>query len=295
MKIIRAFPRRTSYTPDDDMVFIGQPPGLLILPHDEIHISCVFTWDKEYCEELRYQWEMFTDKPVMLGGPAYGSPSTSFVPGMYVKSNIIFTSRGCNNNCPWCSVPEREGKISELPIYEGNILQDNNFLQTSREHKDKVFTMLKRQKSICFKGGLQNNLIDCHFIENIQNLRVSELWLACDTDGAVPGLQRAAETLKKAGFTREHIKCFALIGDDMEDNERRLQAIYAAGAMPFAQLYQPLEPSPSERMYRISRRLNEFAKKEYSTEWKKFHRMWSRPAATKAHVERGTSMWDYDT
>lgn len=279
MRIIRAFPRRTSYTPDDDMVFVGYPPGLLIPPHDEVHISCVFTWDKPICEDLKLQWEMFTDKPVRLGGPAYGSPSASFTPGLYLKSNIIFTSRGCDNKCPWCLVPEREGKITELPVYEGNIIQDNNFLQTSRGHKDKVFDMLRGQKGICFKGGLQNNLIDSHFIENIQALRISELWLACDTDGAVPGLQAAAERLTNAGFTREHIRCYALIGDDMDANERRLQAIYAAGAMPFAQLCQPAEET----------------KREYSPTWKKFNRMWSRPAAIRAHVERGTSMWDYDT
>jgi hypothetical protein len=54
MNIIRVFPCRTSYTPDDDMVFIGEPPPLLIPPHDEVHISCVFTWDKDYCEQLKF-------------------------------------------------------------------------------------------------------------------------------------------------------------------------------------------------------------------------------------------------
>lgn len=279
MKIIRVFPRRTSYTPDDDMVFIGYPPGLLIPPHDEVHISCVFTWDMAYCEDLKRQWEMYTDKPVKLGGPAYGSPATDFVPGMYLKSNIICTSRGCNNKCPWCLVPEREGELRELPVYEGNVIQDNNFLQTSRDHKDEVFAMLKRQKGICFKGGLQNNLIDDHFVENVQGLRISELWLACDTDAALPGLAIAVEKLTKAGFTREHIKCYALIGTYMDLNEQRLQAIYAAGAMPFAQLYQPAQDE----------------KLVYDVAWRKFHRMWSRPAAIRAHVERGTSMWDYDT
>ena len=279
MRIIRVFPRRTSFTPDDDMVFIGEPPGLLIPPHDEVHISCVFSWDREYCEQLKFQWEAWTDKPVLLGGPAYDSPADEFIPGMFLKSNIIMTSRGCNNNCPWCCVPRREGKIRELPIFEGNIIQDNNFLQTSRAHKDKVFAMLKRQKKIAFKGGLQNNLIDAHFIENAQSLRISELWLACDTDGAVQGLERAAEKLTKAGFNCNKIYCYVLIGDNMEDNELRLQAVYAAGAMPFAQLY----------------RSNADIKIKYSAEWKRFARMWSRPAATRAHVERGTSMWDFNT
>ena len=74
MRIIRVFPHRTSYTPEDDYAFIGMPPFLLP-EHDEVHISCTFTWDKDLCSELFYQWEVRTDKPVKLGGVAYGSPS----------------------------------------------------------------------------------------------------------------------------------------------------------------------------------------------------------------------------
>ena len=282
-RIIRVFPERTSYTPDDDMVFIGEPPGLIIPPHDEVHISCTFTWDETYCEELLYQWQAFIDKPILLGGPAYNSPCDTFIPGLYVKRGITFTSRGCNNHCSFCLVPEREGCLRELLITEGNIIQDNNFLQTSREHKDKVFEMLKTQRGICFKGGLQNNLIDDHFITAIASLRIAELWLACDTDGGIPGFVAAANKLTKAGFNREKIKCYALIGDDMEENENRLQEIYKAGAMPFAQLYQP--PSDTDA----------FSKKEYNSTWKKFHRQWSRPAAIIAHCENGTKFEDYNT
>lgn len=39
VKILRVFPRRTSYTPDDELVYIGMP-GLIIPEHDEVHISC---------------------------------------------------------------------------------------------------------------------------------------------------------------------------------------------------------------------------------------------------------------
>jgi len=281
MNIIRVFPQRTSYTPDDDYVFIGEPPGMFIPPHDEIHISCTFSWDKTRCEALKYQWEMYTQNPVRLGGPAYGSPCDTFTPGMYVKRGVVFTSRGCNNNCIYCCVPEREGKLRELPIHEGNVIQDNNFLQCSRTHKDKVFSMLKTQKRIQFKGGLQPNLIDNHFAENVRSLNIDELWLACDTDSAIPAFTQAAGKLTKAGFTQEHIHCYVLIGKalDMHADEARLQAVYKAGAMPFAQLYQPIGD----------------VKIEYGPVWKRFHRMWSRPAAIVAHCERGTSMYDYGT
>lgn len=52
MKIARVFPRRTTATPDDELVFFGPPP-LLILPEiDEVHISVAFTYDRPKAEEL---------------------------------------------------------------------------------------------------------------------------------------------------------------------------------------------------------------------------------------------------
>ena len=117
MNILRVFVRKTSYTPDDEMAFVGMPPMPCFIPdHDEVHVSCVFTWDMDEAEELAYQWESVTNKPVKLGGPAYNSPCEDFTPGLYIRKGIIFTSRGCNNNCPWCGVRKIEGKLRELPI-----------------------------------------------------------------------------------------------------------------------------------------------------------------------------------
>ena len=129
MKIIRVFPRKTSYTPEDEYCFFDFPPIPEMIPeHDEIHVSCTFTWDRPMARELAFQWETATDKPVKLGGVAFGSQTEEFVQGMYLKPNIVFTTRGCNNHCPWCIVPEREGKLRQFEnIPAGNIIQDNNF------------------------------------------------------------------------------------------------------------------------------------------------------------------------
>lgn len=70
-----------------------------------------------------------------------------------------------------------------------------------------------------------------------------------------------------AGFSQNKIRCYALIGDDMSENEERLQTIFRAGALPFAQLYQPREW------------------KEYPREWRQYQRQWTRPAAMKAHMK----------
>lgn len=268
--ILRVFPKKTSYSPDDPFAFFGPPPMPQLIPeHDEVHVSCTFTWDMDKAEDLAYQWEGATKKPVKLGGPAYHSPVDEFVPGRYIRRNIVFTSRGCNNNCPWCGVRAIEGNLRELPIYPGNIIQDNNFLQCSRQHKDKVFDMLRTQRGISFRGGLETDLIDDHFVEAIRSLRVAELWLACDTDSQLPRFKKACKKLTDAGFSRNQIRCYSLIGHDMEAEEQRNREIYRAGAMPFSQL---------ERDF--SRK-----KTEYSAEWRAFERQWQRPAATVTHMK----------
>lgn len=66
-RILRVFPHDNSYIPHDNMVRIGAQT-LSLPPHDEIHISCTFTWDMDYCEYLRDQYQAITDKPVLLGG-----------------------------------------------------------------------------------------------------------------------------------------------------------------------------------------------------------------------------------
>lgn len=269
MPTIRVFPHKTSFTPDDDYAFVGMPT--MFLPeHDEVHISCTFTWDKQTCEDLAYQWEGQTDKPVRIGGPAFESPVDEFTPGMYIHKNIVFTTRGCNNNCPWCCVPKREGKLKEQTIYAGNIVQDNNFLQASKSHKDKVFDMLRTQRMAIFRGGLEADLINDHFISGCQRLKtMPELWLACDTDASLPRFKIACEKLKKAGWKQDKIRCYALIGDDMEKNEARCREIFEVGALPFAQLYREFSET----------------KTTYSHEWNHLERMWQRPAIMKSRMK----------
>lgn len=43
-RIIRVFPRRTTATPDDELVRVQETPSLFD-EADEVHISVAFTWD----------------------------------------------------------------------------------------------------------------------------------------------------------------------------------------------------------------------------------------------------------
>lgn len=266
-EIIRVFPSKKNFTPNDEMAFFDVP-GLFVPEHTRVDVCTIFSWDRQRAEYLADAWKERTNKPVNLGGPAFGSESGEFTPGLYIKKGVTFASRGCPNNCPYCFVPSREGKLREIQIKEGHIIQDNNFLACSPEHKTKVYEMLKKQRAIDFRGGLEPCRLSDWDVEQMRGLRISELWLACDTKNALPSLRKAAEKLSKAGFSKNQIRCYVLIGDDMAENEARLLDVYNAGCLPFAQLFQPEE------------------RKEYSKEWKDFVRIWSRPAIYNAILKK---------
>lgn len=272
-RIIRVFARKTSMTPTDEMAFYDVP-GLFVPDHDEVHVVVVFTWDIERGQFLRDAWESVTDKPVRIGGPAFDDPCLGdFVPGLYLKPGVTVTSRGCINNCAFCFVPKREGKLREIKDFApGNIIQDNNFLACSHKHRARVYEMLKGQRQIDFRGGLESEYLSDWDVEQMRGLKISALWLACDSRARVRPFLKACEKLARAGFSREKIRCYVLIGDNMDENEDRLRTVFRAGALPFAQLYQPREW------------------KTYSVEWKRFQCQWARPAATKAHMREVEAM-----
>lgn len=260
--MIRVFPRRTNLTPIDDKAFIGSVR--MNVDYDEVYISCTFTWDMNEAERLASEYSQYCT--TRLGGPAYGSEVTEFVPGLYLKQGVTFTTRGCNNQCPWCLVPEREGKLRLIDNFvEGYIIQDNNLLQAPRSHIERVISMLKTQNAAMFSGGIDARLVTDWFVEQIQSIRINELFLACDTREAIKQLSKAAYKLRH--LNRDKIRCYVLIGKDepVHEARERLEQVWAVGCMPFAQLYQP----PKRK------------KIEYSREWRDLARTWSRPAAMK--------------
>ena len=193
-----------------------------------------------------------TRKDSEAGGVAIdGESDQSFQSGIYLRKGITITSRGCVNNCNFCMVRRGIIEFDEFP--EGNIIQDNNILACSDRHWRLILSMLKKQKAIEFKGGLDKYRITTKIAEDLRGLKIKTLWLACDQPQGLKQLLRAVYILKKVGFTQNHIYCFVLIGDDISENENRLREVYKIGAMPFAQLYRDKQGKlPLKNSTRIS-------------------------------------------
>jgi len=267
--MIRVFPRRTKWTPNDHLVFVGNPP-LFRPPDQPVRISIAFTWDIQEGKRLSENWSRFYSD-VQLGGPALDDPGGEFVPGRFIKQGVTITSRGCPKNCPWCFVPKREGSLRELKIKPGWIIQDNNLLACSKKHIEAVFDMFREQnKSIKFSGGLDSDFFSDWHRKLIDSIKIDELWFSCDTYGQIKKIEKLKSILN--GIPQNKLRCFVLIGFDNEsidDAEYRLEKIHELGFLPFSQLYQPQ------------------IKKSYSMKWRSLARKWSRPAAYRSGQTKG--------
>jgi len=270
MKIIRVFPRRTNATPCDENVIINRMP-VLWDEADQIHISVAFTWDIPRVEKLAFMWQSVA--PVMIGGPALNEAGLNFEPGMYLKEGYTITSRGCNNQCWFCSVWKREPGVRELKIKDGWNIMDDNILACSDQHIKDVFEMLKNQKHpISFTGGIEAKLLKPWHVDLFNSIRMKELFCAYDTPDDYEPLINAGKLFKEANITMKNRKarCYVLIGypgDSFTGALKRIQQTIDAGFFPFAMLWRN-------------------NKGEFEREWKKFQRQWANPIITAVNCKK---------
>lgn len=279
--IIRVFPRHTKASPDDERAFFGPPPirtrqiKELFDRTSEVHIDVTFTQDKLRAEWLAEQWQSVAS--VKIGGVAFGDPGYGpFTPGKYIKPGYTFTSRGCPRRCWFCSVWKRRPQAIPIwPFEPGWNVLDDNLLACPEWHVRAVFQMLALQgRQIEFTGGLEAAALEDYHVGLLADMKPRpNCFFAYDPGDPFETLKSAADRLIGAGFTaRSHrLRAYVLIGypkDTFDAVEKRMKQMLAIGFTPHAMLWEPETPS-AERW-------------RPAPEWKRFQRLWARPAITHA-------------
>jgi len=268
--MIRVFPKRTKWTPTDELAFIGDP-GLFLPEEQPVKISCTFTWDISECERLYRAWSVYYSD-VELGGPAFGDVGDEFVPGRFIKNGVVFTSRGCPKDCPWCFVQKREGQIRELPIAQGYIIQDNNLLACSMQHVSNVFDMLRTQKHSAVFMGLDAEFLTLNHVILLNSVKVDRMFFAYDHNGSTYHIEKAGEML--SNYNRDKKRCYVLVGYYPEDTvakaEARLLKIWQLGFMPYVMFYR------SDNMKSTKK----------TKAWQDLTRIFSRPAIMRGYCKK---------
>jgi len=261
MRIARVFPVRTAATPVDELAFVDCEPGLFAPEVDEAHVSVAFSWHMQRAEHLAEAWRHVA--PVQIGGPALNKPGAAFVPGRYVRAGYVITSRGCPNRCWFCSVWHREPGLVELPIVDGTNILDDNLLACSERHVREVFAMLSRQRGrVEFTGGLEAARLLPWHVELLAKLRPAQMFFALDTPDDEEPLRNASRMLREAGFTRQQMRAYCLIGgprDTLEQAEVRLRLCVELGFFPMAMLWRDQNGITDPQ-------------------WRAFQREWARPS-----------------
>ena len=242
---------------------------------DLVYVTSLFTYAwRPVHESVQFYKKLFPDTKVILGGiyaslmPEHAKlsgadevyvglfePAEDLMPAYDLvpdwDGSIIFSSRGCIRNCPFCAVPRLEGGISHVKysikhlIYPGHtrvILWDNNILAAPNWRY--IFDELHELGlTVDFNQGLDARLINDEVAEKLSKLKIPLIRLAYDQKGVYKFLKRAVETLSAYGFRRRDILVYTLynyVTDDPEDFYQRVLDLLRLGVVCYPMRYEPL-------------------------------------------------------
>ena len=177
-----------------------------------------------------------------------------------------FLTRGCINNCSWCIVPTKEGKIkpnADIEEFLSNkkqaILLDNNVLASTHglHQLEKIIRLGIR---VDFNQGLDVRLAfnDKYILDLLAKVKwIRQIRFACDTQSQLEPIIKITEELKERGVKPYKIFVYTLIKDP-KDALIRLNKLKELGVKPFAQPYRDFENkiTPTKEQKKLARWCN---------------------------------------
>jgi hypothetical protein len=231
---------------------------------DVEHFMPLATYDRVYASKV------FTDTPenpyvannpdVWIGGTGYsiGSslsaekeamrPDFSLWPSWH--KSMGFTTRGCPRHCPFCVVPEKEGKIHVVAefgdVWDGKssevVFLDNNVTAAPIDHLLHIAMDAKNADvAVDFCQGFDVRLWTEEHNRIVHDYPVfrRRVHFAFDSLVIEPYVRRVVRTWKELGLHPDRLVFYVLIGFDTteEDDLYRIEVLRSLGVNPFVMPY----------------------------------------------------------
>lgn len=247
---------------------------------DSIYITSLFTYQfPETIKTIKYYTQEFPFAKSYLGGILASTrpdlfensklseihigiyeeaekfpPDYSLFPDM--DYSLTFASKGCCNKCPFCVVPEMEGKIHPRdwikdinPKFKKIVFFDNNWLALPKERWEGDVKHLHNLVKLGVTNIDFNQSLDCRkFTEDkaklMKGLPINPFRLSFDHIGQDKHFQKAVKLAKEYGFTNIRVDVLYNWMDSPEDFYYRLKettmAVNGTGGCAVLMKYAPL-------------------------------------------------------
>jgi hypothetical protein len=236
--------------------------------YDKVYSSKVFTFTKT--EKLHGN--------IIYGGTGYDSRGLStklahrdwdrcrpdynlYGRGVYHGFSLGFLTRGCPNNCSWCIVPTKEGKIraymdiEDFLEHDKAVLLDNNVLAHAHGI-GQIEKIIRLGIKVDFNQGLDARLIDNALSKLLAKVKwLSPIRLACDTKSQMNDVQRAVTLLRWHNATPMRYSVYVLV-KEIECAMERVRFIKGMNLDPFAQPYIDEKTKPTDEQKDFARWVN---------------------------------------
>ena len=206
--------------------------------YDEVYCSSIFTFTKKHIIPER----------ALCGGSGFNLITNLSPEVEEIKPhlNFGFTTRGCIRHCPFCIVPEKEGKVRVvgdlLDLWDGKlkdiVVMDNNILSIPSQFYKVCQQAIDNKIRLDFNQGLDHRLITPQIAQMMAKTSHIEYRLAFDHTSYLPTVEKAIILLREAGIQRAN--WYVLVGYNTTPKEDlwRLNYLRGMGQRAFVQRYE---------------------------------------------------------
>lgn len=243
---------------------------------DKVYVTSLFTYAWEPVHQaVAYYKKTFPQAKVVVGGiyatlmqeHAAVSGADEIHHGLYEEAedllpdyslihswrqSIVFSHRGCVNQCPYCAVPVMEPCTGTIqvksirhlvaPGHRKVILWDNNLLGATN-WRDLIAELKEIRLPVDFNQGLDARRITEEVAQEFKGLRVDPIRMAYDVPSERKALARAIPALERAGFKLRNMIVYVLYNfqDSPEDFLARIGDLMEWGVVAYPMRFEPLD------------------------------------------------------